>query len=129
MPIPIFARPPYTKRKAPPSYDAGWFDVELGNLQRAIPPSQVRTLVASATLTSADAVVLVDATAGAVSVTLPMPSQVQGFLVTVKKIDASANAVTLVGTIDGAANPTLPTRYKSKTIVSDGTTYFTLATV
>lgn len=125
----IVARVPYAKRQPPKDYNQGFLNTELGNLQRAIPPQRVRLAIADDIPTSQDFTVLYDASAGPISVTLPSPDQVQWLLLNLKKIDASANAVTIVGTIDGVVNPTLATQYKSKTIQSDGTTYYTLASV
>lgn len=135
MATPIFARGSYVQpRPVPFSYDATYFGVELANIARALPPSTVRTFVATSTNftdipRATDKIILYDATAHAITVQLPQPDQCQRLEITCKKIDASANAITLVGTLDGAVNPTLPTRYKSKTIVSDGSTYYVLTTV
>ncbi len=79
------------------------------------------------TVLSTDETVLVDATGGAVSITLPTPTS--GRVLCVKKIDASANAVTLTGTVDGVVNPTLPTQYNSRMIQGDGSTWNLIATV
>lgn len=54
-----------------------------------------RTVTTSTTLAVSDQVVLVDATAGAVTITLPPSAQMPGRRVRVKKIDASTNAVTV----------------------------------
>ena len=65
-----------------------------------------------------------DATSAAFTITLPTAVSKDGQTFTIKKIDASANAVT-VGTtssqtIDGSTTYSLPTRYKYVTVVSDG---------
>lgn len=62
-----------------------------------------------------------DATGGAKTVTLPTASQFPGLEVTVLKTDVSANAVTVVGTINGAANYGLAAQYKYVTVISNGT--------
>ena len=73
-------------------------------------------------------VVLADATAAAFTVTLPTPTS--GRMVTVKKVDASANAVTVgpaaAETIDGAASATLAAQWDVATFVSDGTNWFVI---
>ena len=79
------------------------------------------------TVLSTDETVLVDATAGAVSITLPTPTS--GRVLCVKKIDATASVVTLTGTVDGVVNPTLPTQYNSRMIQGDGSTWNLIATV
>lgn len=76
-------------------------------------------------LTSANSVVLVNATSGAITITLPAPSS--GKTLFIKKTDSSANAVTISapsGTIDGAASKSLSGQYDALTIVSDGTNFF-----
>jgi hypothetical protein len=69
----------------------------------------------------------VDATASAVTVTLYAASGNSGKIITVKKTDASANAVTLDGnaseTLDGATTATLTAQYDSATYVCDGTNW------
>jgi len=78
----------------------------------SVSPS-IRKITASASVTASDFTVLCDATSGSITVTLPTP--VAGQILNVKKIDSSANAVTVSpasGTIDGAATQTLSTRYQ-----------------
>src|ERR1044072_5493463 len=70
---------------------------------------------------AADETVLVDATGGAVTITLPTATA--GRILTVKKVDASANAVTLSGTADGVVNPTVGTQYQSRLLQGDGTNW------
>jgi len=68
---------------------------------------------------------LVDATSGPVTITLPAPSA--GLMVTAKKIDASANAVTIVptsGTIDGAASQVLSAQYVSRDFVASASAWY-----
>jgi len=73
---------------------------------------------------SIDEIILADATSAAFNVTLPTPTGRSGFIYTVKKIDSSANAVTVVGTIDGDANFDLELEDESVTITSDGTEWW-----
>src|SRR5439155_2740077 len=79
------------------------------------------------TVLSTDWTILVNATAGAVTITLPTPTS--GRILCVKKTDASANAVTLTGTIDGVVNPTLAAQYNSVLMQGDGTTFWALARI
>lgn len=60
----------------------------------------------------------VDASSGAVSVTLPDPAANVGKMVAVAKADSSANAVTLVGKVNGATNPTISSQYGIVSVVS-----------
>lgn len=125
----IPARPPYTPPGVPKAYDPTWTRTQLASIARAIKPTTGRTVVATTTIAATDEVIYCDATAGPFTVTLLPPDQVQFLTVTILKIDASANAVTLGGTVSGAISPTLATQYKSKTINSDGIHWFTIASV
>ena len=113
-----------------------WLGKELQTVQRAIPLRFTKTVTAAYTLLITDDVVLVDCTTGAVIITWPDPTRSQHFTATVKKIDATANAVTFASviastgaaaTFDGVASPTLATQYKTKIVRSDGIQYYVLA--
>lgn len=90
-----------------------------------IAPNTV-AVTAAYTVASGIDLVLVDATAGAVTVTLPSASTKRRL--TVKKTDASGNAVTLDGagseTIDGATTHAMTTQYESATVQSDGASWW-----
>lgn len=68
---------------------------------------------------------LVDATGGAVAITLPAASNTDKNFI-VKKIDSSSNAVTITragsDTIDGATTNVLSVQYQATSIVADGST-------
>lgn len=74
------------------------------------------------TLDNDSEVVIVDATAGAVTVNLPAAGTVQGKVYTIKKKDSSGNAVTVdpnsTETIDGASTYVLNAQYKYVTIIA-----------
>lgn len=77
------------------------------------------------TLTTGNTVVLVSASSGTRTITLPAPTA--GKIVIIKKTDSSVNTVVISppsGTIDGAASKSLLTQYDSLTIASDGTNFF-----
>jgi len=77
------------------------------------------------TLTNGNSIVLVNATSGSRTITLPAPTS--GKIFNIKKIDSSANTVTISppsGTIDGSASRVIFSQYDSLTITSDGTNYF-----
>jgi hypothetical protein len=116
MSVTIQGRPPYTKRPTPFSYTGDWLAVEFGNIQRAIPPQLVRIAYASEKPSLQDRTVLYDASGGAITVTLPDPSLVQGIIWTFKKWDNSLSTVTLVGVVDGITNPVLSAQYDAVTI-------------
>lgn len=78
-------------------------------------------------LTATDSVVTADATSGVFNLTLPTAVGIKGRQYTLKKIDASANAVTVnttsSQTIDGVTTYSLPVRWKFVIVVSDGTNW------
>lgn len=86
--------------------------------------SPIATKTASYTLTATDSNILGDATSGAITITLPDATNISGLQYRVKKIDSSANAVTIATTssqtIDGATTKALSSQYDSATFVSDG---------
>lgn len=73
----------------------------------------IRTVTTTQPLTKNDFTVLVDASAGPVTVTLPSVNEAPGQTINVKKVDATANLVTIActgsETIDGAASKTTTT--------------------
>lgn len=73
-------------------------------------------------------IILCDATSAAFTVTLLAAATAgDGFTLTIKKTDATTNAVTIDGnaseTIDGALTAGLATQYTSMTIISDGSNW------
>lgn len=91
-------------------------------------PFAVRTVTATGALLAADYLVLADASAGAVTLTLPAVALSEGALIVVKKTDASANAVTIDGngaeTIDGAATQAVASQYDALTVACDGSAWW-----
>jgi hypothetical protein len=79
---------------------------------------------ANYTATAADYTILTDATAGAITISLPDASSLSGKTYIIKKTDSSANAVTIdpngSQTIDGAATYTLAAQYKYVTVQAYG---------
>jgi len=83
---------------------------------------QVRSVSASTTLLTNDHIVLVDASAGAVTLTLPSTKALgAGFTYEVRKIDSSANAVTIdpagSETVDGATTRLVSSRWNGVRLV------------
>lgn len=79
-----------------------------------------RTVTADVSVLASDSAIFVDATSNDVTVTLPALSERR---FRVKRIDASANTVTIDGdgtNIDGAASITLLTQYESVTLAGGG---------
>lgn len=113
---------------SPNAATPGWSAVRMERLLRTIRP-----VAAAYTVLDSDErpVVLADATGGAFTVTLPVASA--GLEVTVKKVDSSANAVsvstpaaTTPATIDGAGSTSLAAQYEVTRLVSDGTNWFVI---
>ena len=90
----------------------------------------VDTLTASATLTTSQTVLLCDASGGAIVLTLPAASANTGRRYFIKKIDSSANTVTIDGnaneTIDNALTIVISQQYVARFIVSDGSNWWVL---
>lgn len=89
---------------------------------------KVASKTANYTAADTETVILCDATGGAFAITLPAAASSTNKTYTVKKKDASANAVTLTGngaeTIDGSNTQALSTQYSSLTVVCDGSAWF-----
>lgn len=92
----------------------------------------LRTSSISANATAAVdvAIYLVDATLGAVTLTLPPAASCADRVYQVKKTDSSVNGVVIDGdgaeTIDGLASQTLAVQYEAIAVVSDGTQWWIL---
>lgn len=88
----------------------------------------VTTVTTTTTITTAFQVYLSDATGGAFTVTLPSAASSTNHAYTVKKIDSTANAVTLQGNgtdvIDGSNTQLLNSQWQSYTVVSNGTSWY-----
>jgi hypothetical protein len=95
-----------------------------------------QTVTANKTVTIAEFVnnnhliLRVDTTAGNITITLPTFTALAGYKVTVKKIDSSANSVTITGVggvnIDGAATLVVSGQYGKSTVGSDLVQYIIL---
>ncbi|MDB4442331.1 hypothetical protein N9219_02810 [bacterium] len=110
-------------------WSTGYFGsvVASGTLTTAGLATGVQTITAASdTLVNTDHTNLCDCTSNAITVNLPAASAGQRF--EIKKIDATANAVTIDGngseTIDGALTKVITAQYESVTLVSDGTNWF-----
>jgi hypothetical protein len=83
-------------------------------------PQIYSTKTSAYSMASTDYGILANATSAAFNLT-PPATTVAGMEVIVKKIDASANAVTVIGTIDGATNYALSTQNKYVRLVTTST--------
>lgn len=108
-----------------PATGLGWLDTSEDGEPAVL---QVDTITSHETLTSAFTVVLCDATSGVITVTLPAAADNEGRRYFIKKIDSSANAVTIDGnaseTIDDSTTKVLSSQYDSAEIVCDGTEWW-----
>jgi hypothetical protein len=89
------------------------------------------TVTTTTTLTAlSSGTQLANATGGAITMNLPAAASATGLIFNIKKIDASANAVTVdpsgAETIDGAATLALTAQWQSTKIQSNGTAWFVL---
>ena len=96
----------------------------LNGLGAWTPLYAVVTVTGAYPVLISDSVILGNATTAAFSVLLPTAIGVIGKTYTLKKLDASANSLTLTTslsqTIDGGATAVLSTQYLSLTVISDG---------
>lgn len=88
----------------------------------------ISTKTANYTITATDSTILVDATSGNITITLPAVSGTTGRQYVIKKIDSSVNTVTIDGnsseTIDGATTQSITTQWDAITIQSNGSAWF-----
>jgi hypothetical protein len=88
----------------------------------------ISTVTTNTTLSSAYYTVLVDATSGNITITLDAASGNTRRIYVVKKIDATANTVTIArsgsDTIDGATSKVLSSQYSGYVIQSNGSNYY-----
>ncbi|SEB24791.1 hypothetical protein [Paraburkholderia sartisoli] len=88
----------------------------------------IRTTTASAAVALGDVTVIVDATGGNNTQTLPAAASATGREFVIKKKDASANTVTVKGNgtelIDGANTKVIAAQYGTARVKSDGVQYW-----
>lgn len=112
---------------APTNGQVPAFDSSTGTWAPATPAAggatSVRSVTSNTTVLADDDIILADATTGQITVTLPSAATA-GRNLTVKKMDASSNAVVLnrVGsdTIDGDTQLYITSQYDAPMIQSDG---------
>lgn len=89
------------------------------------------TTTTDLTLSAAHHTVLVDATSGNITITLPAVATRARRIYCIKKIDSSGNTVTIDGnaseTIDGATTVVLSTQYSGKQIQGNGSAWFIIS--
>jgi hypothetical protein len=86
------------------------------------------TFTASGAVAVGISYVLGDATAGAVTITLPLVAQSVGRAITIKKTDSTGNTITIDGngseTIDGATTVAISTQYGVVSVYCDGVVWW-----
>jgi hypothetical protein len=91
---------------------------------------QIVSKSSSYTATANDYFILVDASGGAVTITLPASSGITGRVYNIKKTDSSGNAVIIdpnsTETIDGLGTMSTTTQYQAFTVVCDGSNWWAL---
>lgn len=79
-------------------------------------------------VTTANDIILNNATSAAITNTLPTAVGISGKVFYIKKIDSSGNTVTInttsSQTIDGVTSKIMSTQYNSLTVVSDGSNWY-----
>ncbi len=82
------------------------------------------------TITSSDTVIFANATSGNVTITIPAASGLAGYRFYIKRVDGSANTVTVQrsgsDTIDGMTSFTLDLQYTALAVVSNGSAWYIL---
>jgi hypothetical protein len=84
----------------------------------------ISTVNGDVTLDTTYHTVLVDASGGAVTVTLPSAVDFDKVIYNIKKVDSSTNVVTIAGTIDGDTNFDLLSKDEIVTVQSNGSGWY-----
>lgn len=86
----------------------------------------VQEITANYAIASNDGVVVADASGGAVTITLPPVTEASGRFLIAKKVDASANTVTISGAsnIDGAASQVLAAQYDTIRLIAGASSWW-----
>ncbi len=107
--------------------DGTYANITVGS--EGVETPTIRSITASTTLLETDNILLVDATGGNIVVTLPAVADSDQWAATIKRVDSSANTVTIDGsgaeTIDDEITQVLAL-YESAQIVCDGSEWHIL---
>jgi hypothetical protein len=105
-------------------------DVNGNFVETSVGALATRTESSTYVATVTDGVILCDASGAAFDVDLPTVSGNSGKVLHIKKIDATANAITIdpfgAQTIDGQASIQLTAQYETVMLVSDGTEWWVI---
>ena len=109
-------------------YDGNYFYLTQGGNRKRITINETVTKTGSYTVTANDTFIFANASTGALTLTLPAASGLAGYRFYIKRIDNTANAVTIArsgsDTIDGMASFTLDLQYTSFIVASDGSAWY-----
>lgn len=97
-----------------------WLAEEFGYIQQATLRDATLAAADDVTLLGSEGTVLANATGGAFDVTLPDAADAPNSTITIIRTNGGGNAVTVVGTVSGAVDPTLGSQYASLTVRSAG---------
>lgn len=108
-----------------------WFDI-LRQIETVVNPMvdgylfPVTSVTANYSATINDALIVVDASSAAVTITLKPAAEAKQKRLTIKKVDATGNLVTITGSenIDGASTQNIGVQYDSVCVMSDGTQWW-----
>lgn len=112
------------KLGAVPADISPWLRKQLGNIARSMWQPISRSVISSTTVVANDETLFVDTTGGSLTITFPLADQMQFARITIKKVSAGANVITLSATIDGVVDPTIVTSMKAVTVQSDGVSWY-----
>lgn len=112
--------------------DPDWNDyeriaAEIIAIENNVGGASVTNITSDTTLVFMSQTVLVDASAGAVEVTLPTPTSALSMPIYIKKIDSSPNSVVITpetGTIDSAAEQIIVSQNNTMAVIADGTNWY-----
>ena len=101
---------------------ARWGVLTVGGVRTA---TKTITAGTAAAATEKDNTIFCNAVGGAITQPIPAAAAANaGLELTIKKIDASVNAVTIGGTVDGVVSPTITTQWGYLCIKSDGAAWY-----
>ena len=109
----------------------GDYYINLDGVRTVVPvvTADIRTETGDYTILNGNAIILVDASSGVVTITMPAVT-LQNNYINIKKIDTTVNRVLIVTpgaeTIDGDVEVDITAAYESLQIVSDGSNWFVI---
>ena len=105
--------------------------ITSGSISNIAIGAAITTKNANYSATSSDETILSNASAGAITITLPTAVGATGKTYVVKKIDSSANTVTMATTssqtIDGTLTRVFSNQYTGAQVQTDGSNWYILA--